>query len=61
MGMVDFAFFPASVRMATIGESRYKVGVWTDRTPLYNPHYSNTPLLLPMDKGGAWRKQKINQ
>jgi len=51
MGMVDFTFFPTSFRMATFGESRYKVGVRTDSDVVYNPYYSNTSLLLPMGKG----------
>ena len=61
MGMVDFTFFPTSVRMETFGESRYRVRVSTDSDVVYNPYHSNTPLLLPMDKGNHRRKQKINQ
>jgi hypothetical protein len=51
MGMVDFTFFPTSVRMATFGKGGYKVGLWTDSDVVYNPYYSNTSLLLPMGKG----------
>jgi hypothetical protein len=61
MGMVDFTFFPTSVRMATFGEIRGSINYPSDSTPLYNPYCSNTPLLLPMGKRGAWRKQKIIQ
>jgi len=61
MGMVDFAFFPTSVRMATFGEIRDSTKLLSDSDVVYNPYHSNTPLLLPMGKRGAWRKQKIIQ
>lgn len=59
--MVDFTFFPTSVRMATFGESRDSIKLPTDSVIVYNPNCGNTPLLLPMGKRGDWRKQKINQ
>jgi hypothetical protein len=51
MGMVDFTFFPTSVRMATFGESRGSTKLLSDSDVVYNPYHSNTPLLLPMGKG----------
>ena len=59
--MVDFTFFPTSVRMATFGESRGSLKLPSDSVIVYNPHCGYTPLLLPMGKRGAWRKQKIIQ
>ena len=61
MGMVDFTFFPTSVRMATFGENRSSTKPPSDSDVVYNPHCGYTPLLLPMDKRGAQRKQKIIQ
>lgn len=59
--MVDFTFFPTSVRQWTIKGYGEELKLFRNGPPIHNPNPSYTPLLLPMGKGATRRKQKIIQ